>query len=109
MALLVFSQTFLSSVWLTIANLIFSDELRDSLRANVPGVNPEVIISAGGTGYEQVVPEELLGGVTRAYSDGVAGVFYLLIALGCLGFLLSFGIGWKDIRNHKKTEEKTTV
>lgn len=105
MALLVFTQTFGGAVYLAIADVVFSHCLQDSLAKRVPNVDAGAVIAAGGTGFRATVPVEELDGVLDAYSDGVAGVFYLLAATAVVGSLLGFGIGWKDVRGKKTTEK----
>lgn len=43
-----------------------------------------------------------LEGLLVAYSNAVDHVFYLLAAIGVVGFVFSWGIGWKDVRGKKK-------
>lgn len=110
MAILIFAQTFGGAIFLSIGDLIFSERLRSGLESHVPEIDADAVIAAGGIGFRRIVPDEYLPGALQAYSEGVTGVFYLLLAMASVGFFLSFGIGWKNIKkNEPKPEEKTEV
>lgn len=98
MALLIFTQTFGGAIFLAVANQIFSARLEASLASSISDADAEAITEAGGRGFSDIVSPEQLHQVQLAYSSAVGNVFYLLTGLACVGFLLSWGIGWKDIR-----------
>lgn len=114
LAFLVFSQTFLGSIFLSAANVIFNNRLHGGLTSHAPDVDADSVMAAGATGFRAIVPDNSIHGVLLGYCDALSAVFYLLVALGLVGFILSFGMGWKDIREPKNaattadiaTEEK---
>ncbi|OHF02999.1 major facilitator superfamily transporter [Colletotrichum orchidophilum] len=108
MATLVFLQTFGGAVFLTAGEVIFSQGLGKNLEKYAPAVDVKTILAAGGTGFRTVVPEAELPGVVMAYSKSIGEVFYLLVGIGGLAFVLSWGMGWVDIRK-KKGEKKGDV
>ncbi|TEA10097.1 Efflux pump mlcE [Colletotrichum sidae] len=98
MATLVFSQTLGGAVFLTVAQLIFSQGLGRNLTKYAPSVDAKTVLAAGGTGFRTVVAEGELDGVVMAYAKSISEVFYLCAALACVVFVLAWGMGWVDIR-----------
>ncbi|KAH8705863.1 putative MFS multidrug transporter [Talaromyces proteolyticus] len=104
MSLLSFSQTFGGAVFLTFGDTVFTNSLSTTVPTYAPGVNPEVVIAAGGTGLREVISNpELLYGVLVAYGKTIDRVFYLAAGCACATFLTTWGMGWKDIRKKQDT------
>ena len=101
MSILIFVQTLSGALFLTFAQVIFSAGLKSLIPKDAPGVDPEVIISAGATGVQSAVSSKELPGVLRAYAGSVDHVFYMAAGLGVVCTFFAFGMGWKDVR--KKT------
>lgn len=103
MSILTFTQTFGGSVFLSIAQTVFTTSLRTTIPKYAPNISAESIIQAGATGVWKAVqnPSDLAG-VLLAYTESIRRNYY--IAIGCSGicFFLAFGLGWKDIRAKKK-------
>ncbi|KAI1419549.1 efflux pump [Xylaria sp. FL1777] len=106
MSLIVFSQTFGGSVFLTVANVLFTSELREALSELVPQVSADLIISTGATSFRSVVPVEDIPMVLQAYSKAISAAFYLSVALAVVYLLFSWGMGWLDIRRLQPDDEK---
>ncbi|KAF2814392.1 MFS general substrate transporter [Mytilinidion resinicola] len=104
MSLIMFSQTFTGSIYLTVANTILSNTLKSKIPQYAPRVNVQAVINAGATGVRQVVHGTELAGVLRAYTDAIDRVFYLSIAMGVGAFGVAWGLGWKDIRRKGPAE-----
>lgn len=98
-----------AAIFVTIANTIFQESLKSNILSNAPGVSPEAAIAAGGgaEAVRQLAPpgSDLLEGVLLSYSNSVSDVIYLMLALTVVGFFVSFGMGWVDLR--KSTESET--
>ncbi|KAI1410228.1 putative MFS multidrug transporter [Hypoxylon sp. FL1857] len=101
-AILIFSQSIVSAVWLAVASTIFTNSLESLIPQYAPSVSAADIIAAGATGIRTVVSGgPVLNQVLEAYSKAIDNTFYIAIAsLGAAIFFV-WGIGWKDIR-HKK-------
>ncbi|KAL3486545.1 major facilitator superfamily domain-containing protein [Aspergillus germanicus] len=107
MAILTFSQTFGGSIFLAIANVIFTAGLRDQIPRYAPNVNPEDVIASGATGFRDVIAAEDLAGVLRGYAKAVDWTMYLAAALCVVQFASSWGLGWKDVRKKKDAAEES--
>ena len=107
MSLVAFSYTFGGSLFLTIAQTIFSPSLVDGLKKYAPTVNAEAVITAGATAIQQVVkPEEVLG-VLEAYSLAINRNFYLAAGASAGAFLFSWGMGWHSVKKEKVIASET--
>ncbi|KAI0968226.1 efflux pump [Xylaria arbuscula] len=107
MSLIVFSQTFGGSVFLTVANVLFTSELRTALSELAPQVSADLITSTGATAFRSIVPMKDIPKVLQAYSKAVSAAFYLSAALAVVYLIFSWGMGWLDIRKLKPHDEKT--
>ncbi|PWY79147.1 MFS general substrate transporter [Aspergillus heteromorphus CBS 117.55] len=71
MAIVVFFQFLGGAIFLSAAETIFSNTLRDQLEDHVPGVNAAVIIAAGARSVRKVVAGAQLEDVLKAYSTAI--------------------------------------
>jgi hypothetical protein len=99
-ALVVFSQNLSGPVFLSLAQVIFSNQLRHGLAIDAPGVNPEALIAAGASASDvrAAVPVALLPGVLLAYSKAFDHVMYLATGAACGTFLSAIGMGWVRLK-----------
>lgn len=84
---------------------MFTNTLSEQVKLNIPGVNTQLVISAGARSIRQLFSGEDLSGILRAYSNSIDKVMYLGIALAMSAFLFAFGLGMKDIRVAKTLEK----
>ncbi|KAJ4346149.1 hypothetical protein N0V95_005652 [Ascochyta clinopodiicola] len=103
MAVLIFFQNFSTSVAGVISNTIFAQTLTARITQYAPLVSPSEALKSGSgaSTVRALVPaghEDELDGVLKAYSDSLQNVFYFLVGLAVLATLVSFGMGWKDVR-----------
>ncbi|GAT22703.1 MFS multidrug transporter [Aspergillus luchuensis] len=109
MAILTFSQTFGGSIFLAVAEVLLTAGLRKKIPEYAPSVNPETVISAGATGFRDVVPAKDLLSVLVAYSKAIDEVFYLCAALCVVQFFFVWGMGWKNVKQGKQEQEKKNL
>ncbi|KAI0391557.1 efflux pump [Xylariaceae sp. FL0594] len=92
LSIILFSQTFLSSIFLTVANALFKDVLAARLSGEIPEDLAYGIVHSGVTDIWPSVPQQYLDQVLGAYSKSISAVFYLSAALGVVYFVFSWGI-----------------
>ncbi|KAF4920327.1 Efflux pump aflT [Colletotrichum viniferum] len=110
-SVLVFLQSLGGTVFLAVAQNIFSSRLVAELRRNVPNVNPAVVINAGASGLvnsmRKTYPDSV-DGIIESYNRALQNVFLIATVLGCLTVL---GVGvfeWKSVKENKpKTDTKS--
>ena len=107
MSLVMFSQMFGGSLFLSFADTTFTNRLRSLLVIEAPQVSADTVVDAGVYSLRSAVPEQYLGSVLRAYSQSTDSVFYLCVGLAVTSFFLAWGMGWIDIRDGNKKHEQT--
>ncbi|KAH8651095.1 major facilitator superfamily domain-containing protein [Xylariales sp. PMI_506] len=105
MAIVMFSQSFHGSIFLTLCETIFSTGLRTLIPEYAPSVNPQDVISAGANGFRTIISPEDLPNVLTAYAKSLDRVFYLTTGMGVGCFILTWWMGWKDIRKKKEVSK----
>jgi hypothetical protein len=102
-AFLIFGQNISAATFITIANTIFDNSLRDQLFATGLFSAPQVatIIKAGATAFRQLLPEDQVPAVVQSYTTSIDRVFYLAVAVGGVLFIATFGMGFKKIEKKK--------
>lgn len=98
MAILILCQNLGSAVFLTVAQTIFSNDLRKSLASEVPGVDADTILAGGARMLRRLVSGHDLGAVLKAYSEAIDSVMYLGVGLGVTAFACAWGMGFKNIK-----------
>lgn len=98
MSLLIATQTYFGALALSFADTIFINSLRSILQNTLSGANADAIAHAGAYAFRSIVPEGDLPVVLLAYSKSINRVFYMSIALAVICFVVSWGLGWVDIR-----------
>jgi hypothetical protein len=78
-ALLVFFQNLGGPIFLAVSEIAFHTELPKALAKYAPGVDPEVVITAGARGVRSVVRDNLLPGVLIAYSKAFDDPRYVAV------------------------------
>jgi hypothetical protein len=107
LGILIFCQNLGGGVFLTAAQSIFSNGLRDNIIHNTPDVDPDLVLVAGATGFRQVISQEDLPGILSAYSTSIDRIMYLGVAISAVSVITSFGMGWKNIMKSKdETSDK---
>jgi hypothetical protein len=105
-ALLVFFQNLGGPIFLAVSEIAFNTELPKALAKYVPGVDPEVVITASARGVRSVVLDNLLPGVLISYSKAFDDTRYVAVRAAVGALLTAFGMRWKSIKKAKEEGEK---
>jgi len=97
-ALSVFSPFFGGALAASISQSIFRTTLTRHLSQSVLSAQTAMIVAAGATGGVDLVsgPQKII--VQEAYNYAVTRTFILAVVAGGLGFLCTFGIKWRNIK-----------
>lgn len=106
MAILIFCQNFGAATFLTIAQTVFTNSLRDKIPQYAPGANVDAVLASGATAFRHVVSQDKVVGVVKAYSVSIDHVFYLVCGASLGAFCFSWGMGWKDLRQKQAPREQ---
>ncbi|KAJ7105879.1 major facilitator superfamily domain-containing protein [Mycena epipterygia] len=97
-SIIMFSQTLGGALFISIAQNVFTNKLVSGLIANVPGVSPSLVLSAGATSLKDAVPQQFLAGVLFAYNEALVAAFYVAIAMACISLAGALIIEWRSIK-----------
>ena len=107
MAIVLTMQTFGSSVWLIIANVIFNNSLHNLLseNASVISLAPDFVFDAGARGVHSLgVSGAALQALLDSYAESIDRVMYLGVGLAAGALVFCWGLGWHNILEIKKKE-----
>ncbi|KAL8656351.1 MAG: hypothetical protein Q9226_002700 [Calogaya cf. arnoldii] len=108
-ALMVFVQNLGGTIFASASNNVFVTRLVRDLTSTVPDLNPDIILSAGATGFREAVGEAAYPLVLLAYNDAVMKTFQLGLILACLCTIGAAGVEWKRAQTGKDTQVKETA
>jgi hypothetical protein len=75
MSLLIFNRNFSAALFISLAQIIFSNTLAHELPITAPGVDIQAVINTGASSFRTVVSKTLLPGVILAYDRAIRCVF----------------------------------
>ena len=101
--LVVFFQNLGGAVFLSLAELIFNNQLMHELAVHARSVNGTAVAAAGASAADvrDAVPPALLPGVLLAYSNTFDHVMYLATGAACAAFLSATCMGWVRLKEEK--------
>lgn len=99
--MLVFTQNFGGTIFLSFADLIFQHTLSTSMAKYAPDVNTQDILTCGATGFRDHVSKEDFPGVLMAYDKAITTTFYLAMGAAAMATVGSCGLGWKSVKKPK--------
>jgi hypothetical protein len=100
-AVFIFFQNFVGAVALTVAQNIFQQELQQRVGA-IAGVDLNTVVESNPSEIRQHVPPQFLARVLEAFNMSISRAFILAIAGACFGFLVSFGLERRKLRDDSK-------
>ncbi|KAK1147155.1 hypothetical protein N8T08_001894 [Aspergillus melleus] len=104
-SLLFFGQQLGGSVFLSIAQNIMSQELINNVKSQLPDVDASMIVNSGATDLRDAVSSDKMDTLLHVYNDAVVKVFYLAVALACVGVVVALFVEWKDMRIAEEVDE----
>jgi hypothetical protein len=99
-AVVVFIQSLLSSIFLSVGDNIFQRLLAVELAALAPVADPTVVISNGVSRLEEAIQAKypgLVDGILLAYNLALPSVFLVALVLSCTSTFGSLGIEWVSV------------
>ena len=96
-----FAQQLGGAVFVAVGQTILSSLLIQKL-ADLPGLDPQVIVQTGATELHHVVPEQFLPAVTEAYNYACTRIFFAGVALALAQLLCACCVEWRSIKKGKQ-------
>jgi hypothetical protein len=104
-SLVFFGQSLGGSIFVSIAQSIFTNKLKDHL-SGVGGLNVGAILNAGATNLKKIVPPDALPAVLVAYNDALVNAYYISMALSTAGIVGALAMEWKSVKKGEGQGEK---
>ncbi|KAI4103280.1 MAG: hypothetical protein L6R37_003908 [Teloschistes peruensis] len=101
--IIIFVQTLGGALFISVAQNIFNNRLISNLAADVPSIDPSVILRIGATSLRGAVDPAQLHDILHAYNDALTQTFYISVALSALSIFGAAAMEWKSVKG-KKTE-----
>ncbi|KAJ7446316.1 major facilitator superfamily domain-containing protein [Mycena latifolia] len=108
-AIIMFSQTMGSALFISIAQNVFTSKLVSGLVATVPGVSPSLVLSTGATSLKDAIAPEFLSGVLLVYNQAVVAAFYVATAMASLALVGALVIEWRNIKSQGKDTDAPII
>ncbi|KAL8954074.1 MAG: hypothetical protein Q9222_000131 [Ikaeria aurantiellina] len=99
--IIIFVQTLGGALFISVGQNIFNNRLISNLLANVPSVNPGLILNIGATNLKDNVDPTAIRGVIEAYNSAITQTFYVSVAMAALSIFGSVLIEWKSVKGKK--------
>ncbi|KAL4890731.1 major facilitator superfamily domain-containing protein [Aspergillus ambiguus] len=97
-ALVMFSQSLGGSLFCSVGQNVFANQLRKNLMHDVPSVDAPKVISAGATMLRTVVSKEDLPAVLVAYSRAITEAFYVSVATAVISMVGACCVKWVSVK-----------
>ena len=101
-ALVTFLQFFGSSIFLAIAQAVFSNTLTTEIATRAPGVDVQSLMQIGTSEVRGFVMKAQLPGVLAAYDRATASTFYVAAAASACGVLAAATGEWRSVKGKKE-------
>jgi MFS family permease len=103
-SLIILSQTLAGAIFVSVGGTIFSNELVDALKAQVPQLDPMIVLESGATDLREHIPQEYREEVLHAFNSAIVRTFYAAVATFGLAALVALGV---EVRCIKKSTKPT--
>jgi len=100
-AMMIFFQTMGGSIFLSVAQNIFTNKLLQGVIATVPGINPSIVMHSGATDLKTNIPPRFLAAVQVAYNRALTQTWYVSVAMACVSAVGVVWIEWKSVKGKK--------
>ncbi|KAJ7250375.1 DHA14-like major facilitator [Mycena rebaudengoi] len=97
-SLVMFMQTLGGALFVSVGQNIFSNKLASGLVAQVPNLDPRIILNAGATNLRAAVDPQYLPAVISVYNQALVSSYYVSIAMACLSLIGALAVEWKSVK-----------
>ncbi|KAF9895123.1 hypothetical protein FE257_000025 [Aspergillus nanangensis] len=97
-AIVIFTENLSAAVMVSVAQNVFTNQLKTNILTDVPGVDVAAILDGGATSVKSLVPENLYAPVLVAYNRALGETFYVGLGLSCLATLGALALQWVSVR-----------
>lgn len=102
LAITIFFQNFGPAVLLSAGNNVLNEKLLHYIsELDLPGVDAPAVSRAGALAFRELVPEEYLGAIIRAYNQALRDTFRVALIMSCLTVIGAVFMEWKSVKTAK--------
>lgn len=94
-AMMMFAQTLGGTLFISVAQNIFSNLLIQDLRRAAPNVVPSIVTMTGATDLRNVIDKKFLPGVLIAYNHALTRTWYVSVAMAAVSIVGVVAIDWR--------------
>ncbi|KAI4261784.1 MAG: hypothetical protein L6R42_003024 [Xanthoria sp. 1 TBL-2021] len=98
---IIFIQTFGGALFISVAQNIFTNRLVSNLVADVPSIDPALVLQIGATNLKKAVDPAVIGDVLIAYNSAITQTFYVSVATAALSIVGAVAMEWKSVKGKK--------
>ncbi|KAH1516704.1 hypothetical protein KXX29_008835 [Aspergillus fumigatus] len=107
-AVMYFLQTFGGTVFVSVGQNVFANQLKTDLAQAVPDLDSGLVVNSGATNIQKIVPASDLPAVKIAYNHSLTRAFLVATIMAAMTLLGSGAVEWKNIKK-APPEPKTNV
>lgn len=100
-ATMVFTQSLGGALFISVGQNVFNNELIKGLVANVPGIDPSMILKIGATTIKDMFDAKTLPLVLVVYNEALIKTYYASLAMAILGTICACGVEWVSVKGKK--------
>ncbi|KAK7006206.1 major facilitator superfamily transporter [Favolaschia claudopus] len=97
-ALVLFVQSIGGSVFVSIAQNVFTNELLRGIRRDIPSLDPAVVLRSGATSLKDAVAPALVDAVLFIYNQALVNAFYVGAAAATMSIIGTVMIEWRSVK-----------
>ncbi|RYP71127.1 hypothetical protein DL771_005061 [Monosporascus sp. 5C6A] len=101
-AILSFTQTVGGSIFVSVAQAVFSNKLVQELSTRAPGLDPEIVLEGGAGDIANLVPQQYLPEVIMSYNNGLTNSFVVGTAMVAASILGCVFVEWNSVKGVKR-------
>ncbi len=109
-SLIMFLQVMSGTIMVSVGQNLFEQHLSSNLAASAPGVNVQVVLSAGNKDLAEKMGQTYnvaqVKNILVAYNQSIDYVFILALALSCLSIVGSVGMEWRNINKEQDSGDE---
>lgn len=100
-ALTNFCLTLGGALFISVGQNLFTNQLVTNLVADVPNIDPSIVLKVGATNLRHAVDPSNLSGVLTAYNGALIQAFRVSLAMACFSVIGALGMEWKSVKGKK--------
>lgn len=108
-ALVLFTQSLGPSLFGSMSQAIFTDQLTYNLHKELPHANVTAIENLGLTNVKNFYSGEDLDHIRTAIGLSISDIWYLTVALACLSLVGALSTKWLSVKDKKKTDVEEKI